>query len=165
MENIKKYATGILGGILLLAAFYFFEYKPSIKNARIEGYRAGLIEYESNTDTLIIHGKDSIVYRDRFITIEKPVKDSIGLLTSSFDSTLVSGKDTISTKTIVSINPSTSRANWNFEIKHKDYAQLPDTIKIYTPKYIDKVIIENNWLYNLIAYVGGLVTAAILFLL
>lgn len=166
MKEVGKYSTGVIIGVLLLVGFYFVEYKPSLKEAETKGYKSGLQECQQDTDTTYLQSEPIIEYRDTsFNTTNPSVVDKDSLYKSSFDTSYVSGKDTIEIESNTVFDIETGKTNWSFEIKHKDFMQLPDTIRITTPRYIDKVVVENNWLYNLISYVGGIATATILFLI
>jgi len=164
-------SIGIVG--LLIAAFYFFIWIPNLEKE----YKRGLSQYEADTDTTYLPGKTKIIYRDTSFVSTQSVSaeetDSLLTLTSSFDTTFVSGKDTIETKSEVNIEIKKEEGTWNIknpitewltEIKHKDFEQQPDTVKIYFPKYIEIVVKETNWLISGIAYIAGVISAITIFL-
>ena len=163
MNDIGKYSTGIVIGIIIIAFLYFFYHVPEVKKA----YNNGLAQCARDTDTIIVHAPPFIEYRDTSFHAQKPLQthtDSSGeTLSTEFDTLYVSGKDTINVRAKVSIFDKV--ADWFVDIKHRDFMQLPDTIKIYTPKYITKVETETNWLISGIMYVLGLLSAITIFLL
>ena len=167
------YATIGFGiGTLLLLALYFFWHVPEIDKS----YKRGLNQCAKDTDTLYIPGKDSIIYRDKIIIVEKPVEvennDTSLVLTAKNDTSFVSGKDTITTKTKVDISVkkkdgewdlSGVKARWIEKIEHKDFTQTPDTVKITVPKYIEIIKTETNWLVSGITYIAGVLSAIAIF--
>lgn len=161
MKEIGKYATGAIIGLLIVIGFYFLEYKPSLKKAEEEGYKAGIAECNGAIpDTAYLPGKPTIVYRDTSFKKDKPIIEIENkVLGSIFDTSYVSGKDTISVEAKTIFDIKANNADWAMNIKHKDYELNADTIKIYIPEIIEKTIIENNWLNNLIAYGAGILTA------
>jgi hypothetical protein len=174
MKNSLKYSIGFLVAGILFVVFYFLVYKPELESE----FKRGLAKCEKDTDTLYLPGKDSVVYRDTSFSVNKPVQvkddDSSLTLTTSFDTTFVSGKDTIINNSEVKISIKKKEGKWNVENQiaewlskygHKDFMQAPDTIKIYFPKYIEVPIKETNWLITGIAYVAGVVTSLVLFLI
>lgn len=174
-ENKLKNILISIGVIsLVIAAFYFFVWTPALESE----YKRGLSQCEADTDTTYLLGKTKIIYRDTSFATTQPVSaeetDSSLTLTTSFDTTFVSGKDTIETKAEVNIEVKKENGNWNVKnpiaewltkIKHKDFEQQPDTVKIYFPKYIETVVEETNWLITGIAYVSGVISAILIFLL
>jgi hypothetical protein len=174
MKEVSKYLLGFLIAGILFTVFYFLIYKPELENE----FKRGLAQCEKDTDTLYLPGKDSIVYRDTSFSTNKPVQikdnDSLLTFTTSFDTSFVSGKDTISNKTEVQIKVKKENDKWNLvdvpatwlqSYGHKDYIQQPDTMKIYFPKYIEIPIKETNWLITTIAYVAGVLSAIATFLI
>lgn len=174
MNKLKNIliGTGIVG--LLIAAFYFFVWTPTLESE----YKRGLAQCEADTDTTFLPGKDSLIYRDTSFAVDKPVifeeTDSLLTLTTSFDTTFVSGKDTIENRAEVKIeikkendkwNIEDLSAQWDVELKHMDFIQAEDTLKIYYPKYIETVTKETNWLVSGIAYVAGVISAILIFFL
>ena len=173
--NLKNTLICLLILILLGVGFYHLLYLPSLKNE----YQRGWNDCAVQKDTVLLPGKPIIENRDTSFAVQKPIirektqnnstKDSINVLTSIFDTTMVSGNDTISTHALVSIkideHNNASIADWIMKIKHADYIPSPDTMKIYVPKLIEKIVTETNWLVNGIAYVAGVITATILFFL
>jgi hypothetical protein len=127
----------LYGIALLILLGYIFYLKSCIPQP----------EPEVITETEYIQGRDSIIYEDRWypLEIEKPVfidkEDST--IKSSFDSTFVSGKDSISIKAEVRIKDSI--AKWFMDIKHRDAETIRvDTLKITETKekpetFMDKV--------------------------
>jgi hypothetical protein len=178
MDNVKQIAIGFGVGILLILGLYLFIYLPDTKDA----YNRGKAECERDIDTVRIPGKPEIVYRDTtIINMISPVEvtetDSGNInLYSSIDTSIVSGKDTISIQVTNSQELNLSElieseqgkikgilAKWFMKVEHKDYVSPTDTIKIFTPKYVTEVKVETNWLITTIAYVAGLVSAIIIF--
>ncbi len=174
MKEFSKYLIWFLIAAAIVVAFYFFVWKPTLESE----FKRGLTQCEKDTDTLYLPGKDSIVYRDTSFSANKPVlvkdDDSLLTLTTSFDTTFVSGKDTISNRAEVKIAVKKENgiwdilkpvADWIENYTHKDFVQQPDTIKIYFPKYVEIPVKETNWLIAGLAYVGGVITAIIIFFL
>lgn len=170
---MKNAAIGFGIGICLILALYFFYHLPALNKE----HERGLNECLAGRDTVEIPGKDSIIYRDTSFTHAAPViiekKDSIITVKSKFDSSFVSGKDSISFKSAVEIKIHSDSiknqdgsipgviAKWLMEIRHKDWAASPDTIKII--KYKDKFIERSvewyasagfAWIISGIAYIG-----------
>ena len=158
---MKEYIiVGIIIGIVLILGLYFFKYEPDIK----EAYQKGLNE------RIYVQGKDSIIYKDTSFTVQttKPVtkpdlSDSIlmeDVRTSSLDTSMVSGKDTIKVHAEVSVYSSV--ADWFMKIDHKNYETIRiDTIK--TP--IETVKVSNNWFITFLAYLGGIISVILIYLL
>jgi hypothetical protein len=180
--RMKEYAVGFSIAIILAVAIYFFYIVPEQKRVeeRInEAYQAGLTECIDNVDTLYLPGKEIIVYRDTTINVIKPVEvtqnDNEYMLVSSVDTSFVGEKDSIGVQMTVKmdfvlnenyeIKQDSVSSEWFGAITHKHYDQQPDTLKIYVPKFIEQVVVENNWLYNLLSYIGGIASAVIVFLL
>lgn len=130
--------------------YYLFFYQPDVKKA-FENGKASIKPIE-----VYIPGKDSIIYRDTsFTPAPKPVviekKDSIITAISSFDSSLVSGKDTIRVIATVRVDIKEGKtlnlfedvvAKWFMNIKHSNHISTLDTVKILYP--VDKPI-EVEW--------------------
>lgn len=173
MKDLLKYLTWILIAGLLGAAFYFFIYKPALQSE----YKRGLEQCRADTDTLYSPGKDSVVYRDTSFSAIKPViaeeTDSLLSLATSFDTTVVFDKDSISISSDVKINIDNienilSRkltASWLTKITHKDFQKAPDTLKVFYPRYIETIKKETNWMLTGIAYVAGVLSAIAIFFL
>jgi hypothetical protein len=174
MKEVSKYLVGFLIAGILFAVFYFLIYKPELESE----FKRGLAQCEKDTDTLFLPGKDSIFYRDTSFSANKPVQvkddDSLLTFTTSFDTSFVSGKDTINNEAKVKIEVKKENGKWNLidvpaiwlqNYGHKDYVQQPDTIKIYFPKYVEIPIKETNWLITTVAYVGGVLSAIATFLI
>ena len=167
--------NGLIGfgiGALLLIGFYLFIHIPE----KEESYKRGLEQCQKDTDTVVVHGKPTIEYRDTSFASVEPVEsletDSLLTFNTSFDTTTVSGKDTIGVKAETKIeikkengfwNLVTPLAFWDVEIVHKDFEQLPDTVKIYTPKYIETVVEKINWKANLFSFGAGIIVAILIF--
>ena len=169
---MKEAAIGFGIGILLILALYFFWHKPELKKE----YERGLAACLSGIDTVLVPGKDSIIYRDTSFHSTQPVtvypSDSLITLKSKFDSTFVSGKDTIDIKSSVGIElkrDSTlwkeTLAEWVTRIIHKDFTEAPDTIKIYVMEEKEVPAIMSwyrtdtfAYIISAIIYVGTLVT-------
>lgn len=168
---MKNLFIGFGSGIIIILALYFFEYKPALQKE----YKRGLAECLKDTDTIKVPGKPFIDYRDTSFHKTKPAvtieSDSLLNITSNFDTVFVSGKDTLTTKSKIKIRVIKKQGAWDIinpiaewlqDFSHKDYQQLPDTITIYTPKYIDVSIKETNWLITGLSYILGIVTAWLL---
>ena len=169
---LKNVLVGFGFGVLLLIGFYLFIHIPE----KEESYKRGLEQCQKDTDTVVVHGKPTIEYRDTsFASIESVESfetDTLLTLNTSFDTTTVSGKDTIGIKTNTRVEVkkeggtwdlSNPLAFWELEIEHKDFEQLPDTIKIYTPKYIETVIEEIDWKANMFSFIGGIILTILTF--
>jgi hypothetical protein len=152
-----KYIIGIL--ILIPIALHFFYYSPEIEKS----FKEGKEQCEKDTDSIYIKGDTVIQYVDRFITLTKREVITIGdTTTTDFDTTFVSGKDTISIGAVVSIVDNV--AEWFMDIEHKDAETMRiDTVKTYYPKYIETVVEKTDWFKITIAYVAGVASAVILF--
>ena len=170
---MKDIAIGFSIGIVLTLALYFLVYVPDVDKA----YKKGLDECYKETDTVIIKSDPVIEYRDTSFTSREPVevedKDTSLTLISSMDTTYQSGMDSIYLQVtgIYHIKKDSSGwntqniiADWFSRIVHRDYTPIPDTVKIYTPKYIEKVEVKNNWLITLISYLAGIASAIIIYL-
>lgn len=173
MKGANYTLIGFGVGILLLLALYFFWHIPEVDKS----YKRGLEQCTKEIDTVYIPGKDSVEYRDTTIYIEKPVlvfeSDTTLTLKTENQNTFLSGKDTITTKTEVSININRTDGEWDlsnvdakwFEtIDHKDFIQTPDTIKIIVPKYIEIIETKTNWLVSGITYIAGAISAIAIFI-
>jgi hypothetical protein len=174
MKEVSKYLVGLLIAGILFVVFYFLIYKPELESE----FKRGLAQCEKDADTLYLPGKDSIVFRDTSFSANKPVQvqddDSLLTFITSFDTSFVSGKDTITNDAKVMIEVKKENGKWNLidvpatwlqYYRHKDFVQQPDTIKIYFPKYVEIPIKETNWLITAIAYVGGILSAIATFLI
>jgi hypothetical protein len=174
MKELSKYLLGFLIAGILIVIFYFVIYQPALESE----YKRGLSQCEKDTDTLYVPGKDSIVYRDTSFSTNKPVQikdnDSLLTFTTSFDTSFVSGKDTITNKAEIKIKVKKENDKWDLKnvfskwfmnYEHKDFTQQPDTMKIYFPKYIEIPIKETNWLITSIAYASGVLSAIVIFLI
>ena len=176
METFKNIAIGFGIGIIGILLLYFFWYTPSLKKE----YDRGKADCEKLIDTVLIPGKPFVVYRDTSFHINKPIaevkdKDSILTLGDKFDSTWISGKDTIGSHVEVAITlkkDSTghftnrnSLIEWFQKLTHKDYEHPTDTLVIHTPKIVEVTVTEVNWLITGIAYLTGIASAAVLFFL
>jgi hypothetical protein len=173
MKEFNSYL--ILFGMMigLIAVLYFLWFKPALKDE----YEKGLAQCEADTDTLYLPGEDSVAYRDtsffNYELVQVKDTDSLLMLESSFDTSFVSGKDTITNKSNVVINVKKNLDGWNIKnlaakwlsaFTHKDFTPLPDTIKTYYPKYITTLKEVINWTYVTIAFVAGVFLSVIIFL-
>lgn len=145
---MKEVLTHIGAVAIAAALLYFFYFIPEIDKS----YKKGLTDCEK--DTVYLPGKDSTVYRDTSFHATKPVKvkvkDSVITAISSYDTTFVSGKDTLSiTSTVIMkltepYDVFNNVAEWFSKVKHKDFVEAPDTIKIYETKEVP-VLEEIEW--------------------
>lgn len=174
MKNIKEILVSLGILILIVIGLYYILYIPKLR----EEYQRGLEQYHRDTDTVYAKGKDSIVYRDTSFSKKIPVavdeKDSLITLSTSLDTSFVSGKDTIGTKASVLININKVKgtpvirniySKWLMNISHSDYREAPDTVKIYSPKYISSEIEKTSWWSIGVGYVTGILTAVLIFFL
>ena len=161
-------AFGILIALILL--FYFFIWNPNMEKQ----YEKGLNEAKTKTDTLIKKGKPEIFYRDTSFSKSEPVqsifRDSSFSISSSFDSIWSGPKDTLKISAKVTIlgkigNKEKSQAIWKVGLKEKRAENLPDTLIIHVPKFINETKKEINWTFALISYLGGIISSIILFFL
>lgn len=178
---MKNLFVGIGIAVLLALAIFFFYIVPEQK--KIEGkindaYKQGFADCSNDIDTVFLPGKEKIVYKDTSFHQNKPVtvaqEDTSFSLISSGDTNFVSGKDEISVQatSISKVELKDGRpvlndipdAKWFFRIQHKGFEMQPDTIKLEVPKLVEKVIEETNWLYVLLGYIGGALTALFIFL-
>lgn len=162
MEKIKFVFIGIAAGIIGIICLYFFYFIPEKNDA----FEKGKQSCEKQIDTVTIPGKTIIKYRDTSFHHSSPVivqeKDSSINYSTKFDSSFVSFKDSIYFKAEVQIIKGLKndiRSIWDVHIKHRNFQKLPDTVKIYTPKYIKETKIETNWMISFIAYVCGILSA------
>lgn len=173
---MKNFISGLIGfgiGMVVLVLFYYFQHLPAID----ESYKKGLSECTQDTDTLYLPGKDMIVYRDTSFHKTTPVEikeetDSSFTIYSLCDTCFVSGKDTICATERVDITMQRINNKWDIEnsfaewfstFEHRDFVETPDTVEIFTPKYIEKIVTETDWLMTGIAYVGGVISAILIF--
>jgi hypothetical protein len=158
---MKPYIYISIVFIVIIAGLHFFYYTPDKTNAVKEAKE----QCAKDTDTVLVKGDTVIQYRDNFITVTKREVIKIGdTLNTSFDSTFVSGRDSISLTANVKIID--GFADWLVNLKHKD-AELfrTDTITVYTPKYIETVIKEKDWKIITYSYIAGIVTTITLLFL
>lgn len=172
LKEIGKVGIGFGLGLMLLLGLYFFVYRPDIKKAHDEGLR----ECQQDTDTLFLPGKDKIVYRDKIISkpsapIQVKLNDSLAVVSTIFDSSWVSGKDSLHANAQATIKIKRENGGWKFDdavadwlmnIEHKDFTQIPDTIKITYPIYKEVVVEKTNWLITFISFVGALILGLLL---
>jgi hypothetical protein len=153
-----KYIIGILN--LIPVALHFFYYTPEINKA----YKEGKEQCAKDTDSIYIKGDTVVQYQERVITVTKKEVIRIGdTVKTSLDSVLVSGNDEIKVHAEVSIIDNV--ADWFLNVEHKDAEILRiDTLKTYYPKYIETIVEKTDWFKITMAYVGGALTAVILFL-
>lgn len=146
---------------IIIIALYFFVYRPDVKSA----YNEGLEKCKSDVDSVLIPGDPYPVVHDSIIYVEKEVpaeKDSTGIK-AKFDSTLVSQKDTIGVHAVVRLRDTT--AIWQMEIRHKNTETVRvDTFKVYEPKYVTETVKEISWLFVLLGYVAGILSAITIWL-
>lgn len=172
MDTLKNIAIGLVVGLVVACVAYFY-----MKNQVNVAYQNGLADCSKDIDTVIVHGEPIYIYRDTSFTARAPVNevkgnglDSTFSFETPFDTTWAFGKDSIKTESKARITIHIKKgkkgenkpvvdkfADWFQKIEYKKFVQQPDTIKIYTPKYITVVEKENNWLFNLIALVLGLI--------
>lgn len=179
---MRNYTVGFSIAAILALAIFFFYIVPERKKVeeKIEAaYQKGLNEAVANTDTVLIPGKPIIEYRDTSYSSNNPVNveknDTTFYLITSADSTFISGKDEIGVQSTVSIDIEIKDgkplldlvpdASWFFRIRHKDFEQTPDTVVIEVPKFIKEVQLEDNWMLITLSYIGGALTALLLFLI
>lgn len=174
MKNLKETLLSIGILIVVLIGLYYLFYIPQLRNE----YQRGLQQFHRDTDTVFIPGKDSIIYKEATFKKDKPVvieeKDSLYLISTSFDTSFVSGKDTIGTRTNVLIEINKVKglpvrnniiSKWLMRITHSDYVEKPDTLKIFLPKYINTEIEKISWWSIGMGYVTGILTAVLIFFL
>jgi len=176
METFKNISIGFGIGIIGILLLYFFWFTPQMKSS----YDKGRADCEKLIDTVLIPGKPYIEYRDTSFHVNKPPEvvkdeDSILTVTSKFDTTWISNKDTIGSHTDVKIEMTKNGsgkydtrntiANWFQNLTHKDYEHTPDTVKITIPKIVEVPVVTVNWLITGIAYVSGVISATILYFL
>lgn len=179
---MKEYLVGFAIALILALAIFFFYIVPErnkIEKKINEAYHKGLNECLGSPDTVFLPGEPKIIYRDTSLHSSAPAvisqKDSVIKITSSFDSTFVSGKDSISIESNVEFyaeGPSNildkiknAQTHLLMNISHKDYEAAPDTIKIQVPKYIETVTVETNWLALFLSFLLGGISGILLFFL
>jgi VIT1/CCC1 family predicted Fe2+/Mn2+ transporter len=143
-----------------MTLLYFFVHVPAVKDA----YQDGKSSCKSTIDTTYVIGDTVIQFNDRFITVTetKEVIKSGKAVTSSIDSLVISGKDTIKVDAAVTIL--NDMAHWILKVNHKDYETLRiDTVKISYPEYITETIIEKDWLFTGLSYIAGVISAVLIF--
>ena len=148
---IKDFLTHTGIAALAVLLFWLFIYLPDIKKAKEE--------YAGQIETVYIAGKDSATTRDTTISAEKPVvtkeDTSVNLITlaSSLDTSIVLGKDTLNLQATVGITVNKDSllsdhfdivkdliAKWFINLDHRDFTPIPDTVKVYYPKIVEKEI-------------------------
>jgi hypothetical protein len=179
---MKNIAIGFGVGVLLALAIFFFYIVPQGKKIEEKisaAYSKGLAECVAQTDTIIIPGKPIIEYRDTsFHSTPKPakhevVKDKLEIVDSD-RAEWISGKDEININTTVKTTvelfdgkyrpASEILTEFFYDIDHKDFEVQADTVKIQVPKFIKEVQLETNWMLITLAYVGGAITAILIWL-
>lgn len=170
MSTLKNIAIGLVIGLLIAVAAYFY-----MQNKVDAAYQKGLADCSKDTDTVIVHSDPIIEYRDTSFTTQSPVEevktginsDSVFSFETAFDTTWAFGQDSIKTESKARITVQIKEgekkpvinkfADWFQKVEYKKLMQQPDTVKIYRPKYVPVVEKENNWLFNLIALIVGLI--------
>jgi len=150
--------------LLVLTALFFFVHKPEVENS----FNQGLSECKEETRVEYIKGDTVEIVKEIDHRLPKQTKVSVNKnqkgqdrLTTWFDSTIVSGKDTISLMAQVVIEDGI--ASWLPFIKHIDVETIrTDTVKVYTPRFVDKIQYENNWLLTGISYIAGIISVILI---
>lgn len=161
MNKTSIFAIGFGIGILGVLALYFFYFVPEVDKA----YQRGLSEFKANTDTLYLKGKGKVivdtVYIKKNFSSDIQIKDDT--ISAGFDSSFVSKGDTVDAKIKVVIDKT---AKWFVDLGIRKAETIRvDTVKIYQPKFIEKVEKVNNWLWIFVSFLGGILSAIGLFLI
>ncbi len=166
-DTLKKVAIGLLIGLIIGGLAYLY-----LQHQINDAYKRGLAQCAKDTDTLIVRTPPIIKYRDTSYTAQTPVtqtqNDSVFSFETKFDTTAVFDQDSIQTHStaIITLNIKSKKvdkfAKWVQKINYRKFEQQPDTVKIYTPKYITTVEKQTNWLYILVGIVVAFFTGKFL---
>lgn len=175
INNLVYILVGFAIGTITYLLIYFFYIVPDLKETIDELYpdaSVGIVDTVIKTIPVIKYRDTSLTSREE-VGVNENASSGLTTFVTSFDSTIVSGKDTLEIVPTVKIEFSDSMSNdfyrsitaeWFVRLIHKDYQQIPDTIKIRYPEYIDRVEKEINWMVTGIAFVSAIIMSIILVL-